>query len=99
MHGSLFQLGSISAPSYFLLLLTGFLFATAAGAAWARRIGQNPDVIVDLGLASLLAGIIGGRLLHVIADGYFWDYVHLCTNPSKVDWRVEQALCSTRYGG
>ena len=90
---------SISAPAYFLLLLTGFLFATAVGAAWARRIGQNPDVIVDLGLAALLAGVVGGRILHVLVDGYFWDYVHLCTDPSLVDWRVERALCTTKYQG
>jgi len=36
----------------------------------------------------------GGRLLHVIADGYFWDYVHLCTDPSKVDWKIGQAECA-----
>ncbi|HMR80476.1 MAG TPA: prolipoprotein diacylglyceryl transferase, partial [Polyangiaceae bacterium] len=42
----------------------------------------------------------GARLLHVIADGYFWDYVHLCTDPSKVDWRITVAECgSERYQG
>ncbi len=83
----------IGFPAYFGLLLTGFLFATAVGTLWARRIGQDPDVIVDLGLACLLMGVVGGRLLHVIADGYFWDYVHLCTDPSKVDWPFTEAQC------
>lgn len=99
MRGELFRIFDFSAPSYSVLLLTGFLFATAAGAAWARRIGQDPDVIVDLGLATLLLGIIGGKLLHVIADGYFWDYVNLCVDPSKVDWKVDKDLCPTRYQG
>jgi phosphatidylglycerol:prolipoprotein diacylglycerol transferase len=108
MQGRLFTidlsfLGSnyvIPAPSYFVLLLTGFVFATLMGAIWAKRIGQDPDVIVDLGLAMLLSGIAGGRLLHVFADGYFWDYVHLCTDPSKVDWHLERAQClSAEYGG
>ena len=49
----------IPAPSYFVLLLTGFLFATVMGAIWAKRVGQDPDVIVDLGLAMLLAGVAG----------------------------------------
>jgi len=89
----------VGVPAYFLLLLTGFIFATACGAIWARRIGKNPDVIVDLGLACLLAGVAGGRILHVIADGYFMDYVHLCTDPSKVDWHVEQAACVPKYHG
>src|SRR5512146_854254 len=100
MRPELFRVFEIAFPAYFLLLLTGFIFATAAGALWARRIGKDPDVIVDLGLACLLMGVVGSRLLHVIADGYFWDYVHLCTDPSKVDWKITQAEClSDRYGG
>ena len=91
MHPDLFELFGIGLPSYFVLLLSGFLFATAVGALWARRIGENPDVVVDLGIAMLLAGVLGARLLHVVADGYFWDYVHLCTDPSKVDWPLEKA--------
>jgi phosphatidylglycerol:prolipoprotein diacylglycerol transferase len=87
-------------PSYFVLLLTGFVFATVMGAIWAKRIGQDPDVIVDLGLAMLLAGVAGARILHVLADGYFWDYVHLCTDPSKVDWHIGRAEClSPDYSG
>jgi phosphatidylglycerol:prolipoprotein diacylglycerol transferase len=100
MQGRLFTFFDIPFPSYFVLLLTGFIFATAAGAIWAKRVGQDPDVVVDLGLAMLLAGVVGARLLHVIADGYFWDYVHLCTDVTKVDWKITQAECVTdRYGG
>ena len=99
MRPELFRVFDIAFPAYFLLLLSGFLFATAAGALWARRIGKDPDVIVDLGLACLLMGVVGGRLLHVFADGYFWDYVHLCTDPSQVDWKVEPAVCAGRLHG
>jgi phosphatidylglycerol:prolipoprotein diacylglycerol transferase len=96
----LFRIFDVGFPSYFVLLLTGFLFATALGVLWARRIGENPDVIVDLGLAMLLAGVAGSRILHVIADGYFWDYVHLCTAPEKVSWPLEKAEClSATYDG
>ena len=100
MRPELFRLLDVGFPSYFVLLLTGFLFATAVGVLWARRIGQNPDVVVDLGIAMLIAGVAGGRILHVIADGYFWDYVHLCTDPSRVDWPLTQTEClSPSYGG
>jgi phosphatidylglycerol:prolipoprotein diacylglycerol transferase len=100
MRPELFTLFGIGFPAYFVLLITGFLFATAIGALWARRIGHNPDVIVDLGLAMLLSGVIASRILHVFADGYFWDYVHLCTDPSKVDWPLEKNEClSAAYGG
>jgi phosphatidylglycerol:prolipoprotein diacylglycerol transferase len=100
VHPDLFRLFGIAFPSYFVLLLSGFLFATALGALWARRVGQSADVIVDLGLAMLLAGVAGARVLHVLADGYFWDYVHLCTDPSKVIWPIDHADCiSAAYGG
>lgn len=93
MQPSLFELFGTGFPSYFLLLASGFLFATVMGAAWARRSLQNPDVIVDLGLSMVIFGVLGGRLLHVFADGYFWDYVHLCTDPSKVAWKISRAEC------
>jgi phosphatidylglycerol:prolipoprotein diacylglycerol transferase len=97
MLGRLFTLLDTPFPSYFVLLVTGFLFATAMGSLWARRIGHDPDVIVDLGLAMLLAGVAGGRLLHVFADGYFWDYVHLCTAPELVQWPISRAECLAEY--
>src|SRR3954468_17650437 len=100
MRPELFRLLDFGAPSYFVLLLTGFLFATGVCVLGARRIGQNPDVIVDLGLAMLLAGVAGSRILHVIADGYFWDYVHLCTDPASVDWPLDRQECtSAAYDG
>lgn len=87
-------------PSYFVLLLAGFLLATVMGAVWAKRVGQNPDVVVDLGLAMVLAGVAGGRLLHVFADGHFMEYVNLCVDHSKVDWVISQSQCrSAEYGG
>ena len=107
MHGRLFEFNlelfgqsyTLPFPSYFVLLLIGYLFATVMGVLWARRVGQNPDVIVDLGLGTLLAGIVGSRLLHVLADGYFMDYVHLCTDPSKVEWHVSRTQCIEQYAG
>jgi phosphatidylglycerol:prolipoprotein diacylglycerol transferase len=100
MRPELFRFFDTGFPSYFVLLLSGFLFATALGVLWARRIGENPDVIVDLSLGMLIAGVAGSRLLHVFADGYFWDYVHLCTDPKLVDWHLEKAECvSDLYRG
>jgi phosphatidylglycerol:prolipoprotein diacylglycerol transferase len=100
VHPDLFSLFGVAFPSYFVFLLSGFLFATAAGTLWAQRIGQSGDVIVDLGLAMLLSGVAGARILHVLADGYFWDYVHLCTEPSAVVWPLSRGECvSTAYDG
>ncbi len=100
MRPELFRVFDVAFPAYFVLLLTGFTFATAIAVLWARRIGENPDVIVDLALAALLMGVVGGRIFHVLFDGFFWDYVHLCTDPGKVDWKIGKALClSDRYKG
>ena len=100
MQGRLFTLLEQGFPSYFVLLLVGFTFATVVGAIWAKRIGQDPDVVVDLGLAMLIAGVGGARILHVLADGYFWDYVHLCTHPSLVDLQLSHGECaSPDYNG
>jgi phosphatidylglycerol:prolipoprotein diacylglycerol transferase len=100
MRPELYRAFDVGLPSYFVLLVSGFLFATAVGALWARRIGEDPDVVVDLGLAMLIAGVAGARVLHVLADGYFMDYVHLCTDPTKVNWVIAQSDCtSTAYGG
>ncbi len=100
MHPDLFRLFGTAFPAYFVLLVSGFLFATAVAALWARRIGASADVMVDLGIAMLIAGVAGARLLHVFADGYFWDYVHLCTDPARVDWPIDRADClSAAYDG
>jgi phosphatidylglycerol:prolipoprotein diacylglycerol transferase len=95
MHGQLFALFDTSFPSYFVLIMIGFLFATTMGAIWAKRVGQNPDVIVDLGLLALISGFAGARILHIFADGQLMDYVHLCTDPSLVDWHITKAECAS----
>jgi phosphatidylglycerol---prolipoprotein diacylglyceryl transferase len=100
MHGQLFSLLGTDFPSYFVLIFLGFVFATTMGALWAKRVGQNPDVIVDLGLIALLSGFAGARLLHLFADGLFWDYVHACTAPELVNWPYTRSECiSPGYGG
>ncbi len=93
VHGTLFRFFDVSAPAYFILLISGFAFATAVAVAQTRRAGENPDVIVDIALAALLMGVVGARIFHVLFDGLFWDYVHLCTDPSLVDWKISQADC------
>jgi phosphatidylglycerol:prolipoprotein diacylglycerol transferase len=100
MRPELFRLFDVGFPAYFVLLLSGFLFATGLGVMWAKKIGLNPDVVVDLSLAMLLSGVVGSRILHVLVDGYFWDYVHLCTDPARVDWPLDRSDCiSEVYGG
>jgi phosphatidylglycerol:prolipoprotein diacylglycerol transferase len=100
MRPELFKLAGEGFPAYFVLLVTGFVLATYVQAATAKRHGLDPDTMVGLGISMLLWGVVGSRLLHVVADGYFWDYVHLCTDPAKVDWHIAKSEClSDRYDG
>ena len=95
------QFGSIFGepiPAYFAMLMTGFLVSVGVLVVWAKRSKLDHDVMIDLGLVSLIAGVAGARILHVFVDGYFMDYVHLCTDPSLVAWEtVTQAECASEY--
>ncbi len=84
--------------AYFTLLLFGFAVAIYSVVRWAKRVGVDHQSIIDCGLASILGGIVGARVLHVLADGYFWDYVHLCTDPPRVAWRITAAQCRDAKG-
>ncbi len=98
MHPELVEVFDQPIPAYFTMLVVGFSLATWLGARWAKRSRLDHDVIIDLGLFALIAGVAGARILHVIADGYFWDYVNLCIDPSKVDWHVTRAQCTQIEG-
>jgi hypothetical protein len=82
----------------------GILVGVGPGAACTTRgvlgIGvPQATAIADARAARMRHLDETGVYVHVIADGYFWDYVHLCTDPARVDWKVEQALCVPRYHG
>ncbi|MBT8454100.1 MAG: prolipoprotein diacylglyceryl transferase [Deltaproteobacteria bacterium] len=98
MHPTLAEIFGEPIPAYFTLLLIGFALATWLAARLARKDGLNPDTFIDLGLFSVILGVLGARLMHVFVDGYFWDYVHLCTDPSKVGWEITAAQCTRAEG-
>lgn len=85
-------------PAYFAMLVTGFAVAIGLGVVWAKRSGFDHDVMIDLGLGVLIAGVAGARILHVFVDGSFWDYVHLCTDPSLVTWQITEGQCTQVEG-
>lgn len=51
----------------------------------ARKENLNPLHILDINLLMIVFGIVGSRLLHVFADGHFYDhYYNLCFHPDQV---------------
>ena len=78
-------LGHVEFPAYLTLLLAGFLVATWGARRAAARAGLDGAQIVDLALWMLVLGVIGARALAVLADGQLDDFVHLCTDPARVE--------------
>jgi len=77
-------LGKVTFPSYFTLLTVGFACATLLTWRESKRLEINPDRIIDLNLYMVIFGVIGARVLHVLADGHIMDYVNICIAPETV---------------
>jgi phosphatidylglycerol:prolipoprotein diacylglycerol transferase len=76
--------GLLSFPAYMTMLMVGFLVAIWVARREADRQGMAGVAMVDLGLLMLVLGIVGARILSVLVDGHFMDFVHLCTEPTLV---------------
>lgn len=83
MHPS-FDLGFTTLPAYFTLLMVGITAGILIGHSEGLKRGIHGNIVLDLGLLMLLCGLLGARILHVLADGHFMDYVHLCTDPDQL---------------
>jgi phosphatidylglycerol:prolipoprotein diacylglycerol transferase len=77
-------IGEVSFPSYFTLLALGFMAAMWLTTRRARRIGMDEVRVLDTNLWMFFWGLVGARVLHLIADGHFDEYVHMCTDPKLV---------------
>lgn len=75
-------------PTYFVAIMLGFLGAAALACREAIDWGIERQKFVDFCIWMLVVGVLGARIMHVIADGFFWDYVHLITDPFKLDGRA-----------
>jgi phosphatidylglycerol:prolipoprotein diacylglycerol transferase len=95
----LFELPVIGrVDSYMTLLIIGFTLAIWLGRRAEDRTGRNGDRVVDLGILMLVFGIAGARILSVLADGHFHDFVNICTDPTLVepaDQYARGVVCTT----
>jgi len=81
-----FDLGLIEFPAYFTLLMVGYTIVVLVAHKDVLRTGQmNPNHLLDLGLILIVAGILGARVLHVVADGYWDKYKNMCVAPLLVE--------------
>jgi phosphatidylglycerol---prolipoprotein diacylglyceryl transferase len=77
-------LGDVVFPAYFTLLTLGFACAILLTWRDARRLRIDPDKIIDINLWMIIFGVLGARVLHVLADGHFMEYVNICIKPEVV---------------
>ena len=68
MSSTLFRLGPVPVRSYGLMMALAFVAGIALAARRGRQAGVRPEVIVDLGLISLLLGVAVARLTFVALD-------------------------------
>ncbi len=68
-------------PSYFVAIMVGFILASYLSYKDAIKIGIEKHAFIDFAIWMLIVGVLGARIMHVLADGFFMDYVHLCTDP------------------
>ena len=88
MHPT-FHLGPLDFPAYFTFLTFGYLIVVML--AWRESFkveGVDPNKLLDLSIVVLIAGLLGARIMHVLADGYFQDYVNLCLDPLLVKGKL-----------
>ncbi len=83
----------IPLEGYFTMVGFGFILAVILVYRWARNAHLEANEILDLWILMIIMGVAGSRVLSVIADGHFWDYVHLCTDPRQVDWPLTKQQC------
>jgi phosphatidylglycerol:prolipoprotein diacylglycerol transferase len=73
------QVGPLAIQTYPLTLMVAGWVALALGAQVATRLGLDGDHIYNAGLLALLAGLVGGRVGHVVA---YWSAYQ--TQPAAV---------------
>ena len=84
-------------PAYFVMLMAAFAACTWFAVRWAKQEKLDHEVMIDLSLASIITGVAGARLAHVLFDGFLMDYVHLCTDYTLVDWHITEAQCASEW--
>ena len=61
--------GEVVFPAYMTMLMVGFLVAVWLARREEDRGGRDGTRLVDMGILMLVAGVLGARLLSVLADG------------------------------
>ena len=70
MQPVLFHIGPIEVRAYGAMLVLGFAIGIWWAIREARLRGLPPERMIDAGLAALIGGLIGARILYIVLDPY-----------------------------
>ena len=77
MHPIFFKIGEFTIYSYGVMVALGFATAVYLSGKQGGREGISSQAIFDVCLYSLLSGVLGARILHVIMDLDYYMYYPL----------------------
>lgn len=69
----IFELGSFAIHWYGLLVVTGIMLGATVAAYLAKRDDENPEIVWDMLLVAVIAGVIGARIEYVVTPPH-WSY-------------------------
>ena len=73
------RIGSFALPTYGLLVATAFLVALWMAARLGRRAGLDTDSVLNLGIYTAIAAMLGAKLFMLLLD---FDYYS--RNPTEI---------------
>jgi len=73
-------LGPVNLQVWGLFVAMGFLFGALAAGWMVKKRGGDPKIVYDLTTWLVLAGLIGGRIGHVL----FYDFAYYIENPGEI---------------
>jgi phosphatidylglycerol:prolipoprotein diacylglycerol transferase len=68
MYPILLKIGEFTLHTYGLLLAVGFLLAVMVALRESKRLGVDPNIMMDLAFYALLAALIGSRFFYVLTS-------------------------------
>lgn len=94
MFPIVFRVGSFFLPGYGLLVALGFLAALWMAGRLGRRAGLDVDAVMNLGIYSAIAAMLGAKLFMLLLDfDYYWH------NPSEIFSYSTLLAGGVFYGG
>ncbi len=68
MFPILLKIGELTLHTYGVLLAIGFLLAVVVALREARRIGMDPNLVMDFCFYILIAALVGSRVFYVLTN-------------------------------